>query len=231
MRGASGGPRGRGGIRGRGGRGKGGQGGRGRGGRRRGGRPPKVDPFINGKPLTPEEQAYVDSVEMGVPTPAHVGMTDFESLKREAPSMATLTAPIGLVNTVREHYRTLAGEIGNEYLSSEQHAKHYRQKGVTLFVDEEDKARAIGPDRFVGTPETYDTLDEMERESVLQTLAAGRYQPIKPMVKGDILATVDALAQKNETYLPRDAAALRARVQRMLPSQTAVKPVTQAARQ
>jgi hypothetical protein len=182
-------------------------------------------------PLTPKEQAYVDSVEMGVPTPAHVGITDLETLKREAPGMATITAPIGLVNTIREHYRALAGEIGNEYLSTEQHAKHYRKNGATLFVDEEDRARAIGPDRFVGTPETYDTLDEAERESVLQTLAAGQYKPIKPMVNGDILTTVDLYAQKNGTYLPRDAASLRARVQRMLPSQTVAKPAKQAARQ
>ena len=231
MRGASGGSRGRGGIRGRGGRGRGSRGGRGRGGRRRGGRPPKADFLVKGEPLTPEEQAYVDSVEMGVPTPAHVGITDLETLKREAPGVATLTAPIGLVNTIREHYRALAGEFGNEYLSTEEHAKHYRKKGATLFVDEEDRMRAIGPDRFVGTPETYDTLDEAERESILRTLAAGQYQPIKPVVKGDILATVDAYTQKNETFLPKDAVALRARVQRMLPSQTAAKTATQAPRQ
>jgi hypothetical protein len=187
--------------------------------------------FMTGEPLTPEEQAYVDSVEMGVPTPAQVGITDLETLKREAPGVATLTAPIGLVNTIREHYRALAGEVGHEYISSEEHAKHYRKRGATLFVDEEDRARAVGPDRFVGTPDTYDTLDEAERESILRTLVAGQYQPLKPMLKGDILTTVDAYTQKNETYLRKDAAALKARVQRMLPSQTAAKPATQTARQ
>jgi hypothetical protein len=230
VRRASGGYRGRGGIRGRGGRGRGAQRGRGRGARKRGGGPPKADLLISGAPLTPEEQAYVDSVEMGVPTPAHVGITDLETLKREAPGVATLTAPIGLVNTIREHYRALAGEVGNEYLSTEQHAKHYH-KGATLFVDEEDRARAIGPDRFVGAPEAYDTLDEAERESILRTLTAGQYQPIKPMVKGDVLTTVDAYGRKNETYLPKDTEALRTRVQRMLPSQTASKPTRRAARQ
>lgn len=230
MRGTSGGYRGRGDIRGRGGRGKSTRGGRGRGGRKRGGKPSKARSFIKDQPLTPEEQAYVDSIEMGVPTPARVGMTDLEALKREAPGVATLTAPIGLVNTIREHYRALAGEIGNEYLSTEEHAKHYR-KGATLFVDEEDRARAIGPGRFKGAPGTYDTLDEAERESILQTLTAGHYQPLKPVMKGDISTTVDAYAQKNETYLPKDAAALMARVQRMLPSQTAAKPATQATRQ
>lgn len=231
MRRTSGGSRGRGGIRGRGGRGRGAQRGRGRGARRRGGGPPKADLLVSSAPLTVEEQAYIDSVEMGVPTPAHVGITDLETLKREAPGIATLTAPIGLVNTIREHYRALAGEVGNEYLSTEQHAKHYHEKGATLFVDEEDRARAISPDRFVGSPETYDTLDEAERESILRTLAAGQYQPIKPIAKGDILTTVDAYGQKNETYLPKHTAALRTRVQRMLPSQTASKPARQAARQ
>lgn len=233
MRGSWGGARGRGGIRGRGGRGNSSRGGRGKGGRparKRTGGPPKTQD-LEGAPLTPEEQAYVDSVEMGVPTPARVGITDLETLKREAPGVATLSAPIGLVNSIREHYRALAGEFGNERLSTEQHAKHYLKKGATLFVDEEDRARAIGPDRWVGSPETYDTLDEAERESILQTLVAGQYQPIKPMVKGDTLATVNAYTQKNEIYLPKDAAALRARVQRMLPSQTAAKPASQAARQ
>jgi hypothetical protein len=230
MRGGSGGFRGRGGIRGRGGRGKRSRGGRDRGGRRRGGGAPKAEDF-DGAPLTPEEQAYVDSVEMGVPTPARVGTTDLETLKREVPCVATLTSQISLVSTIRERFRALAGEHGNEYLSTEQHAKHYRGKGATLFVDEEDRARAIGPDRFVGTPETYDTLDEAERESILRTLVAGQYQPIKPVVKGDLLTSMDAYTRKNETYLPKDAEALRARVQRMLPSQAAAKPAKQAARQ
>jgi hypothetical protein len=232
MRGNSGVFRGRGGIRGRG-RGHSSRGGRGKAGRparKRAGGPPKTQD-LEGAPLTPEEQAYVESVEMGVPTPARVGTTDLETLKREAPGVATLKAPIGLVNTIREHYRTLAGEFGNERLSTEQHAKHYLKRGATLFVDEEDKASAVGPNRWAKSPKTYDTLDEAERESILQTLAAGQYQPIKPMVKGDTLTAVDTYTRKNETYLPKDSAALKARVQRMLPSQTASKPARQAARQ
>jgi hypothetical protein len=185
---------------------------------------------LEGAPLTPEEQAYVNSVEMGVPTPAKVGITTLETLKIEAPGVATLSAPIGLANTIREHYKAFAGEFGNERLTTERHAKHYLEKGATLFVDDEDRARAIGPDRWAGSPKTYDILDEAERESILQTLVAGRYQPIKPIVKGDPLATVDAYARKNETYLPKDAAALRTRIQRMLPSQTTAKPTAGAAR-
>lgn len=231
MRGSSGGPRGRDGIRGRGVRGRGSRGGKAsRPARKRGGGQPK-NHDLEGAPLTPEEQAYVDSVEMGVPRPAKVGTTDLETLKREAPGIATLTAPIGLVNTIRESYRILAGEVGNERISTEQHAKHYQKKGATLFVDEEDRARAIGQNRFVGSPETYETLDEAERDSILQTLVAGHYQPLPPLGKKDTLTTVDAYTQKNETYLPKDATVLRARVQRMLPSQTTAKPATQAARE
>lgn len=238
MRGKPGISRGRGGVRGERGRGRG----RGRGGSTRGrgraGRPagkrkgrPLRPQDLEGAPLTPEEQAYVDRVAMGVPMPARIGITDFETLKREAPGMATATAPIGLENTIREHYRTFAGEFGNERLSTEQHAKHYFEKGATLFVDEEDRAKAVGPDKWARSPQTYDTLDEVERESILQTLAAGHYQPINKIGNRDTLATIDAYARKNATYLPKDAAVLRARVQSMLPSQAVAKPATQAVRE
>jgi hypothetical protein len=227
-----------GGMRGRGMPWRGGsRGGRGRGGgatrgtrKRRGGSNSSLY-AEEGAPLTPEEQTYVDSVEMGVPTPAHVGVTDLETLKKEVPGLATATAPIGLVNTIRDSMRAFAGQHGNEYLSSEQHAKHYLGGNrATLFVDEEDRARAVGPNRFEGAPRKYKTLDETEREPILQTLVAGQYQPIKPPAKENPLTAIDAYTQRNETYLPKDGAALKARVQRMLPAQSAAKPVRQAAR-
>lgn len=170
---------------------------------------------------------------MGVPTEAHVGVTNLETLKRDVPGLVTVTAPIGLVSTIRDHVRILAGEHGNEYLSSEEHARHYLKGKGTLFVDEEDKARAIGRGRvgFPKPPPKYKPPPEAERESILQTLVAGRYQPIQPPVKGDPLTVIDVYTQKNQTYLPKDAAALRARVERMLPAQSTAKPVKQAERQ
>jgi hypothetical protein len=180
--------------------------------------------LMNGEPLTAEEQAYMDGVEMGVAAPATVGTTTWESLEREAPAIAASNAPIGAAETIRVHMRSLVGHHGNEYLSSEQHSLHYCKGKGTFFVDEKDKTRTTGPERYVGAPEEYNTLDEEERQAILQTLVKGQYQPIKQMAKGDTLVAINAYTQKNETYLPKDAAVLKARVQKLLPSQTAAKP-------
>ena len=213
---------------------RGGLRGRGRGGaakrnKRRGNNETLGTNLMNGEPLTAKEQAYIDSVEMGVAGPATVGTTTWESLEIEAPAIAASHSPVGAAETIRAHMRSLVGHHGNEYLSSEQHSLHYNEGKGTFFVDEKDKARATGPGRYAGAPEEYDTLDEEERQAILQTLVKGQYQPIKQMAKGDTLVAINTYTQKNETYLPKDAAVLKARVQKLLPSQTAAKPTNSAA--
>lgn len=219
-------------LRGRGG----GRGGRGRENRRRGGtksRGPIVSAnAMNGEPLTTEEQAYVDSVEMGSKRAAPVGETDRVSLEKEIPSLPTNTAPIGLVGAIRSSFITLSGQHGNERLSSEEHARRYLHGNGTYFVDEKDKANATGPGRVKWAPNEYDILDEDERETILQTLTAGQYQPLEPASIGNNpLPVIATYARRNETYLPKNAQTLAARIQRMLPQEKAAARPTQTAQQ
>lgn len=234
----------RGGMRGRGrggmrGRGRGGARG-GRGGRKRGRGTDNASSEDNqgAGNYSPEEQAYLNGVEMGILTPATVGTTTLEVLEPLVPSFAMSSTPMSTVATIRSHMRAIAGEHGHEYLSYHVHARHYKWGKGTLFLDDADKKRAdndwssySNKDRSHSrykAPRNYDTLEEAERGAILETLARGQYEPIKPMAKGDTLSIVDSYTQKNETYLPKDGAALRARVQRLLP---AVKPPTKAAPQ
>jgi hypothetical protein len=214
------------------GRGRGGgvaRGGRGR--KRRGGMRGEDGMSTLDMPYTEEEQAYLDGIAMGVLTQAPVGITSRESLEREVPALATSTAPIGLTATIRDRMRALAGQHGNEYLSTEQHGKHYMNGNGTIFVDEADKAHAIGPERWIGAPKKYETLDDMERQAILKTLVGGQYKSIKPIAEGDIVGNVETYALRNESYLQKDVSILKAKVRRMLPAQKAASPMPQKAQQ
>jgi hypothetical protein len=114
--------------------------------------------------------------------------------------------------------RALVHHHGNEYLTTEQHAHQYLHGKGAFFVDEADKARATNRSHYPWIPKEYETLPEEERQAILQALVKGEYKLTAPSGKGDILGTVDKYTQMNETYLPKDARALKARVQRLLPA-------------
>jgi hypothetical protein len=209
-----------GGLRGRGGR-IGGtaviRGGRGHGGgragrapdlRRRRGKTKNPD-FLDdpNEPDTPEVQAYMDRMEMGVEAPYEAGMTVKEALKLEFPPLATDSVPEGLISTIRDRVKALTGQHGNELDTPQEHAKRYLKGNGTLFLNDEDLAGATSV-----APHSYKTLDEVDRQDILQTLVAGKYQALKEPKVGDILGTLDTYGLKNETYLPKDREILKAKI-------------------
>lgn len=212
-RGARGGARGsRGGARGRGGRG-----GAKRPKRKQGARVDE-DSIVDNEPMTAEEKAYVDRIEMGVARAFPAGTTTLEELLKDSPAMATSTAPSGIVEGIRDRMRILAGQTGNQAISSRDHALAYNKGNGTFFVDDADLARATSRGRDFYTPKKYDTLDETERRTILQTLVAGQHPPMKqPAPRGDPLTNIDTYTQRNETYLATDTKTLKAKVQTLLP--------------
>lgn len=221
--------RGGGGMRGRGARGgpRGGRiAGRGRGGARRPKRKQGMrmdeDSIVDNEVMTVEEKAYLDSVEMGVARAFPAGATNLEDLLKDAPALAIGTAPAGVVEGIRDRMRTLAGQFGNEVISSQRHGLAYHKGEGTFFVDDADLAKATSPGRDFYTPKKYDTLDQTERQTILQTLVAGQYKPLKqPAPRGDPMTNIDTYVQQNETYTTTDGKTFKAKVLTLLPPKRA----------
>ncbi|ELR10013.1 hypothetical protein VC83_06416 [Pseudogymnoascus destructans] len=222
-------PRGRGGFGagGRGGamsRGRGGATARGRGrGGARGGRgkksqgPKREAEDYEDVPLSPEELAYEAARDMGVQRAANSGTTTHVNLEYNIPSLATGSAPLGLVETVRDHIRKLTGQHGNELLDAHAHADQYNHGQGTLFLDEADKNSILGPNYAEGTPREYKTISKEEREVIMKSLVGGQYPSLAPPKANDILAGVEIKGNMNPTYLPADTASLKGKVQQLLP--------------
>jgi hypothetical protein len=168
----------------------------------------------NGEPYTPEEQAYIDSVEMGVEVPYKAGVTFRQALELEFPPVATHSAPDGLAATIRDRIRAVTGHYGNELGSAEE-----------LSVNDKDSAKATGT-----ILDSHETLNESQRQEILQNMVAGHYQAVKQPTTSDTLRSVDTYGLKNETYLPKDRETLKAKVQRLLPASKAASPARKAAR-
>lgn len=217
-------PRGRGGAggRGRGGvaRGRGGPRGGGSGGRKRPGRDANDDMWAD-TPLTAAEQAYKDARDMGVLAPARVGLTTMQSLETDVPALATSTAPIGLVETIRDHVRKLTGQHGNQLIEGDEHGRQYAEGNGTLFVNDADLESVVGQRHYRGTPTEYTPVPENEREAIMNGLVAGQYPNVSPAMANDTLGGVEATANKNPTYLPQNTAELKAKVQALLPTSRA----------
>ncbi|KFY12477.1 hypothetical protein V492_03846 [Pseudogymnoascus sp. VKM F-4246] len=222
-------PRGRGGsvAGGRGGgmfRGRGGAMSRGRGrGGARGGRgrkpsgPKQKSIEFEEVPLSPEEIAYATARDFGVQRPAIAGVTTHASLECNIPSLATGSAPLGLVETVRDHIRKLTGQHGNALLDGSVHADQYNHGRGTLFLNEAEKNSVLGPQYVQGTPREYKTLSKEEREAVMKSLVGGQYPSMAPPKANDILEAVEIKGNKNPSYLPANTAALKGKVQELLP--------------
>lgn len=235
-RGGSG-DRGRGGFvpRGRGGFGDGGRGGgifrgrggattrgRGRGGARggkgkRSGKPKQEARDYEDEPLSPEEIAYEVARDMGVQRAAVSGTTTHAILEYNIPGLATGSAPLGLVETVRDHIKKLTGQHGNALLDANRHADQYNHGEGTLFLNEAEKNSVLGPNYAKGTPREYKTLDEKEREAIMNSLAGGQYPSMALPKANDILGAVEIQGNKNPTYLPANIASLKGKVQELLP--------------
>ncbi|KFZ11017.1 hypothetical protein V501_04944 [Pseudogymnoascus sp. VKM F-4519 (FW-2642)] len=222
-------PRGRGGFGagGRGGamsRGRGGANARGRGrGGARGGRgkksqgPKREAEDYEDVPLSPEELAYAAARDMGVQRAALSGTTTHADLEYNIPSLATGSAPLGLVETVRDHIRKLTGQHGNELLDARAHANQYNYGRGTLFLDEAEKNSILGPNYAEGTPKEYKTISEEEREVIMKALVGGQYPSVSSPKADDILGGVEIKGNMNPTYLPADTASLKGKVQQLLP--------------
>ncbi|KFY86490.1 hypothetical protein V500_07598 [Pseudogymnoascus sp. VKM F-4518 (FW-2643)] len=223
-------PRGRGGFgdRGRGGgtfRGRGGATARGRGrGGARGGRGKGRSQAAKTEagdfedvPLSPEELAYEAARDMGVQRPATSGTTTYANLEYEIPGLATSSAPLGLVETVRDHIKKLTGQHGNALLDGSAHADQYNRGQGTLFLNEAEKASILGPNYVEGTPREYKTISEEEREAIMKSLVGGQYPNMAPPKANDILGGVEIQGNMNPTYLPMDTASLKGKVQELLP--------------
>ncbi|OBT70059.1 hypothetical protein VE03_00580 [Pseudogymnoascus sp. 23342-1-I1] len=209
-------PRGRGGFgdRGRGGgtfRGRGGATARGRGrGGARGGRgkgkarvaKTEAKDFED-EPLSSEETAYEAARDMGVETAAPSGTTTYANLECNVPSLAVDSAPLGLVETVRDHIRKLTGQQG------------------TLLLNEAEKSSVLGPNYVKGTPRKYKTITEEEKEVIMKSLVGGQYPNMALPKTNDILGVVEIQGNMNPTYLPVNTAAMKEKVQQLLP---VVKP-------
>jgi hypothetical protein len=179
----------------------------------------------NGEPYTPEEQAYIDSVEMGVEVPYQAGVTVREALELELPPLATHSAPDGLMATIVDRMRAVSGRYGNEPGSPALYAKGHLKGTRTLFVYGEDLARDTRIDTH-----SYETLDEADKQEVLQNLVAGQYPALKQPTISDTLGAVETYGLKNETYLPKEREALKAKVQKLLPASKVTRSTRQATR-
>ncbi|KFY26238.1 hypothetical protein V493_04208 [Pseudogymnoascus sp. VKM F-4281 (FW-2241)] len=226
------GDRGRGGFvpRGRGGFGFGGRGGatargrgRGRGGARGGrGKNTRRPREEEGRdyedvPLSREELAYEAARDMGVQRAATSGTTTHANLECNIPGLATGSAPLGLVETVRDHIKKLTGQHGNALLDANAHADQYNHGQGTLFLNEAEKISILGPNYVEGTPREYKTINEGEREVIMKSLVGGQYPNMAPAGAKDILREVEIHGNMNPTYLPVDTAALKGKVQELLP--------------
>jgi hypothetical protein len=166
---------------------------------------------------------------MGVARPADSGATTEAILESEIPGLATTSAPLGQVETIRDHIRKLTGQHGNELLHGTIHARQYNHGNGTLFVNEEEKQRILGLDYHTGTPREYKPVNEKEREAIMKWLVAGQYPNVGPALANDTLGGVEIKTTMNPTYLPLDTASLKAKVQELLPvlkpKKVARKPV------
>ncbi|OBT89465.1 hypothetical protein VE02_02049 [Pseudogymnoascus sp. 03VT05] len=234
-RGGSG-DRGRGGFvpRGRGGFGAGGRGGamfrgrgganargRGRGGARGRGKksqgPKRQAEDYEDVPLSPEEIAYEVARDMGVQRAAISGTTTHADLECNYPGLATDSVPLGLVETVRDHIKKLTGQHGNALLDARTHANQYNHGRGTLFLDEAEKNSVLGPKYSERAPKEYKTISEEEREIIMKALVGGQYASVASPKMNDILGTVEIKGTMNPTYLPVNTAALKGKVQQLLP--------------
>jgi hypothetical protein len=205
-------------------RGRGGANARGRGrGGARGGRgkksqgPKREAEEYEDVPLSPEELAYEAARDMGVQRAADSGTTTHANLECNYPSLATGSAPLGLVETVRDHIRKLTGQHGNALLDAHAHANQYIHGRGTLFLDEAEKNSILGPNYAEGTPREYKTISEEEREVIMKSLVGGQYPHVASPTANDILGGVEIKGNMNSTYLPRDTASLKGKVQQLLP--------------
>ncbi|OBT55790.1 hypothetical protein VE04_04286 [Pseudogymnoascus sp. 24MN13] len=205
-------------------RGRGGANARGRGrGGARGGRgkksqgPKREAEDYEDVPLSPEELAYAAARDMGVQRAALSGTTTHADLEYNIPSLATGSAPLGLVETVRDHIRKLTGQHGNELLDACAHANQYNYGRGTLFLDEAEKNSILGPNYAEGTPKEYKTISEEEREVIMKALVGGQYPSVSSPKADDILGGVEIKGNMNPTYLPANTASLKGKVQQLLP--------------
>lgn len=204
-------------------RGRGGATGRGRGrGGARGGRekraPRKVEAkVVEDEPLSPEEIAYEAARDMGVQRPAISGATTQAILEYDIPGVATSSAPLGLVETVREHIKKLTGQHGNALLDGARHAEQYTLGQGTLFLNEAEKQSILGPNYVGGTPREYNAVDEKAREAIMKSMVGGQYPSMAPPKAGDRLREVEIKGNMNPSYLPTDTASLKGKVEQLLP--------------
>lgn len=197
--------------------------GRGRGGAR-GGRgkksqgPKREAADYEDVPLSPEEIAYEVARDMGVQRPAVSGTTTYADLEYDIPGLATgEAAPLGLVETVRDHIKKLTGQHGNAVLDGHAHATQYIHGQGTLFLNDAEKSSVLGPNYVEGTPREYKTISEEEREVIMKSLVGGQYPSMAPPRANDVLGQVQIQGNMNPTYLPTNTASLKGKVQQLLP--------------
>ncbi len=211
-----GGTRGRGGMRrGAGGGGRGGRGGRGRG---RGSEmssqsSPEDEQYLG---FSPEEQAYLDEVEQTQRSLAPITISR-GALENLAPGVPLTSTNVGIVDTIRSRMRAVTKQPYNGRRTIYEHWVHYHKGNGTLFRDSEEKAGILGATKGRPVLHTVQTLNKAEQTEILQKFGLGTYEPLKLPTMEDTLGTIDTYTTRNETYLPRDAETLRARVQELLP--------------
>lgn len=174
-------------------------------------------------PLSKEELEYQNATTMGVQAPARVGTMTLESLQIDAPALPTNTAPLGLVETIRDRARALTGQHGNQWLEGDEHARMYNHGPGTLFVNDEELKSVLGPRYYEGTPKEYKPVAENVREVILKGLVGGIYPNVGGAMANDTLGAVEATSNQNGTYLPEHTRKLMAKVGELLPAARAAK--------
>jgi hypothetical protein len=232
--------RGRGGtgLRGTSGRGRGAAGSLGRGGRGKKGskgsvRQKQQQEESTEFPMSEEEIEYADTGHQLLWAKEYIPQTSMEDLAGWGPPV--MAGPRGIVESMMYKVEVATENITPASRHAGVHlAKMNRGNGVTLFENAEARAvtqafkdqtrrKVAEKTGKVFVPEEIGRLSKAAQTAVLKSWIGGHYIGPKSMEQKDVLGQVEAIAKRNETYLPEDSRKLQDKVRSLLPA-SALKP-------
>jgi len=167
------------------------------------------------KPLTEDEKFFAESLRLGMPED-YIPRTTLDSLGRERPSMATITAPKALEQSVYYRMQVATDTVYPPLLDG--HLDRIQRGHGTVFWDTEDRNKNQIAMMRLRSRDKIHSPSEAYQNAILETIVAGKYEAPSPPEKGDVMRMVQTYLTRNESYLSTDSRKLQEKLTALLPA-------------